>query len=520
MPACMRWAVLGLLISAATGSEQGSVVTIGLFNESQEPWFKYHPELSGLVAGYSGIVPDMLIDMFRLLPFDNRLVPMDLAPSSGDNEWEHFEREMASGKVDLGLCDANWAWASSFPSTGTEREPNLTNVAPLLHYSMGVIIRARIDDDDPALRVLLPFTAASWYTILGSVAFLSFVLHFVDTIPSERMTVEHLGRSTYHSFAALLSLDDGNERLSTTNAGRLLRVFCLFLFLIVQETYTANLASLLTTNEILTEGPKTLTELRKAKVCVQQYYQMYTSIGEYFDSPETQLVVVAEKNFTYAIEQCERKLQSGEVDAIVESSWFLHYYIISNGACNRLHLVPDLELMRSSWWLYTGSLNQTVRNQIGLATVFFMGTRSYSNILSDHFLLDSTCGKPRTASQVQAEHLTLVVIVFGCGVFLSLGLTLWLHMKWKGRKRTVGAVQPKSMQSPGSSDVLIELKVAEAAAEEEAAPSALQEKLQQLTRDVEKQRSILEALTREGAGQVPSDSTYRAPHASMRLGTV
>ena len=84
----------------------------------------------------------------------------------------------------------------------------------------------------------------------------------------------------YHAYAALLGGDE-YDLYHDPPLGRIYRLGLLFLVLVIQNTYTANLAAFLTASPVRVLGPKTMQQLKSAKVCLR-WDTMYNSVVESF----------------------------------------------------------------------------------------------------------------------------------------------------------------------------------------------------------------------------------------------
>ena len=146
-----------------------------------------------------------------------------------------------------------------------------------------------------------------------------------------------LGGTVYHVFEALL----GGEDLEwLTPPRRVMRLGLLFAVLVLQATYTANLAAFFTTSNTVILGPISLDELTLARVCVPLPPQAQPVLNnillgftntlvwpEEFDSWQglnlTDPVVLANPNYDAQYAQraafCHERLQLEEADIWIDS---------------------------------------------------------------------------------------------------------------------------------------------------------------------------------------------------------
>eukprot|EP01065_Artemidia_motanka_P017534 TRINITY_DN20986_c0_g1_i2.p2 TRINITY_DN20986_c0_g1~~TRINITY_DN20986_c0_g1_i2.p2 ORF type:complete len:304 (+),score=57.55 TRINITY_DN20986_c0_g1_i2:737-1648(+) len=203
------------------------------------------------------------------------------------------------------------------------------------------------------------------------------------------------------------------------------------LFLIVQATYTANLASILTAENMVLDGPQTLPELKRARVCALDH--VIASGGERYWDPAKQTVIEVSGNKTMivALAECEQLLMRGEVDAIVESEWMAHnFMIMAPGGCQRMRY-PDLRFLAASWGLWApavGGINDTVFREIARAIVHMQTMKAYDELITTSFRLSQTCPSSG-GTQVSVRQLGGAFVVFAVG----LGTSVLLAVSMRGR---------------------------------------------------------------------------------------
>ena len=158
---------------------------------------------------------------------------------------------------------------------------------------MSVITR-RVEKDSGMWQVFHPFEDSLWLSILlaatlgGLIMVLLNRLHrgpgflgkhdLSDRDERERQKVAfcqdvvyQLYRAPpliYHACAALLGGDE-YDLYHDPPLGRVYRLGLLFLVLVVQNTYTANLAAFLTASPVQIMGPKNMQQLRSARCCAR-----------------------------------------------------------------------------------------------------------------------------------------------------------------------------------------------------------------------------------------------------------
>ena len=189
--------------------------------------------------------------------------------------------------LDNRACDAvmfdmpvieNWTPLASSggidPATGIPMPSNHSEYAytvPVWSDSWtGIVLQTRRESS--TIGALMPFSDSLWAVVAGFILVVALLLVLLAWLsgsderprrgPAVPAAVLH---ATYHALAACLG---GEEYVWHHWASRLMRLGMLMVIIVLQATYTANLAAIFTQPIYVTHGPRSMDELSETTACV------------------------------------------------------------------------------------------------------------------------------------------------------------------------------------------------------------------------------------------------------------
>eukprot|EP01062_Namystynia_karyoxenos_P047379 TRINITY_DN35697_c0_g1_i2.p1 TRINITY_DN35697_c0_g1~~TRINITY_DN35697_c0_g1_i2.p1 ORF type:complete len:521 (+),score=69.19 TRINITY_DN35697_c0_g1_i2:107-1669(+) len=381
-------------------------------NMSLAPWAVYDEKR----GTFSGFMIDLIQAAHAGLQEEPEIVTLATPPqmSEADSERMHSEY-LHSGKADFGLGSVN---ALYIPGT----EKDYIQTVPYITYRHTVLVRTQRDQRIPMWRLFLPFSTDLWLLVCGTIVALAALLAIVDMLHgAELYSLGQAATTLYFAFAALLCGDMGHDTLITYTAGRVLRVSFLFLFMVLQATYTANLASILTTDRTKLDGPTTLRQLRETKTCMLPHVANaggidYVRSDSVIDNP----LVSFRQRLT--LEDCIEMLLNGTVDAVVEQRWTAHAHIVTNPRlCKRLQIVESVDFLIESWAFLGLLSNATNVMRLSQAILTTFRTGVFDALVAKHFHIDRQCDAALADSErITPEQISGAFVIFSAGAVLAI----------------------------------------------------------------------------------------------------
>eukprot|EP00966_Prymnesium_polylepis_P138930 3210350-Prymnesium_polylepis.1 len=171
---------------------------------------------------------------------------------------------------------------------------------------------------------------------------------------------------------------------------RLLRLGLLVVVLVMQSTYTANLAAFFTAPEVKYNGPLSLEEVRTASACTSQR----GNVG-YLEPYVASVIAPALSSWDVGNEQglrfCRDAIESGEADVWLDTEFELSQYMKSPGSCTTLHPVPAIEILRHSVAFGFRREDAQLAMHVSRAMIHLELNGTTPQLFNEHFNRDGTC---------------------------------------------------------------------------------------------------------------------------------
>lgn len=252
----------------------------------------------------------------------------------------------------------------------------------------------------------------------------------------------------YHAFSVLLGGaafggDEYDLYGQPSVFGRLYRLGLLFLVLVVQNTYIANLASFLTQKPVQIFGPKTFPELRRAKCCVRQNFVKDADVVQNFVKelvfPPAE-VGITRTGDSAALNKWERDtLHKGGCDCVILNEADALATVLAN--CETMELQSQLSFLPSFYVLIVKASNSELAGRLTNATLALTGRREYQELLTSWTKKGETCSEEAKKGAGESEEAKITFDQMG-GVFLVFGITsgcalllTWAHVAIQRQER-------------------------------------------------------------------------------------
>ena len=187
---------------------------------------------------------------------------------------------------------------------------------PIFSGNMGVAIKKERSADDFS-RLFSPFTASVWCAAALTILVLATSLVAIKVInprtcKSYQVSVRSFTDALYHAVLSTLGAEDDLAPWPSGPA-RIIRIVSALFTLVLVAAYTANLAAFFTAPAMVLIGPKTLTELYGADVCVplpltEPAVAPFVGDGRTMSAPTE---VAAASGLRGALEWCHRQILEG-----------------------------------------------------------------------------------------------------------------------------------------------------------------------------------------------------------------
>lgn len=275
--------------------------------------------------------------------------------------------------------------------------PNITQyvqfTVPLLNDFTSALVYKEVTT--PSIwRLFDPFTEGLWIATILCVVFsgLFMVLLSALTITDGKMTgrdaltPHSVVMSLYHATAALIG---GEDYEWISGPSRLFRLALLFLILILNATYTANLAAFFTKPQVVVHGPKDLAELRSSRAClsvddVGMFLNLYT--GSSMKATPTDQ---SQKN-----KFCHDALREKRADAWIAPFTMLNSYVLDH--CSDLQLVPSIEIMPVRMVFALTPANAKLKDFLNVALTHYTQMPESLMLLQESFGVGRACSSANT----------------------------------------------------------------------------------------------------------------------------
>ncbi|XP_008463715.2 glutamate receptor 2.8-like isoform X1 [Cucumis melo] len=201
-------------------------------NSMFKQYVRVEEDPTGNNLTFNGLAIDLFKEILDYLPF----APHVFCPFN--DTYNDLVKEIYLKKFDAAIGDI---------AITAERVEYAEFTHPYSEAGLVMIVPTRKDTSNKALLFTKPFTVTLWILIAVVTAYNGFVVWFIERnhCPEHQGSMfDQAGAMLCSSFTTLFSLHEGNRLHS--NLSRMAMVAWLFTALVITQTYTANLASMLT----------------------------------------------------------------------------------------------------------------------------------------------------------------------------------------------------------------------------------------------------------------------------------
>lgn len=404
---------------------------IGLPKWSYPPWTVRHPSTGTFDSGF---LPEVYSEMARVGNFQLEYVVMEdddyFLNITGVNS-----KMLREKKIDL-------AWDNN-----ADLLPGFLFTLPMYMNTVTVLVKkTRVEAS--MWQVFEPFKTELWVAILGSMLFGSTVMLLLNCIYSDTSKSQSFLGYFYHSWAALLGGDE-YDLYHLPVFGRLYRLGLLFLVLLLDATYTANLAAYLTRPNFKVHGPSTMEELKTMVVCSR--WPAFNGV----DQPFINKPIVYPPPGTMpsdALGWARAQLQEGKCDAIIEIDSNAQREALEH--CDTMQIHSHLAFAPNSVYNIMRDDDVSLYRNVSSAIATVLRKPIYTDIVGRNFRFGTSCQEGNLLlgsssgsstgeeSKIGITQMSIVFWVFGVlgigSVLFTLGQRLVMGEKrgrlWWSRK--------------------------------------------------------------------------------------
>ena len=454
-------------------SAVGTRLRIGFFAESVPPIQKYDPETKTHSGGIKNLEKKVLEDVMGIeIEHVNGGVPSarggrrrgrarrgraptGMAPrapqvSLGDTQ-NYSARVVDAFKND----EIDAITGSNFPGNHWHDNPGIQVTESLLDLRYKAAIKKRLNRNQSSgesyASIWRPFSYELWVAIAGTIFYIALVLWLLERLNPHRPPAAaedaqadkgpvdddvegdrgvpvgrgrwwqrcNLGKDrayVYHA-ATLVLNNDETEYSPGTPASLFFRLVITFMGVILSATYTANLAAFFTYEEIIIEGPTTLSELEMSHACI------FT--GSNWEAWEDSIVKTAHRfntgNKTTRLNEmmdiCEDLLDDGNVSVIL-ADWATMKQLELDNCESRV--VLNMPLPSASAGIVMTTKWEALAKNISKAIIEERMSIDYIESINSDFRADKSClektsneGKPPSIQLDRMRGLFLIVAIAG-----------------------------------------------------------------------------------------------------------
>eukprot|EP01060_Flectonema_neradi_P001404 TRINITY_DN10847_c4_g1_i1.p1 TRINITY_DN10847_c4_g1~~TRINITY_DN10847_c4_g1_i1.p1 ORF type:complete len:540 (+),score=87.57 TRINITY_DN10847_c4_g1_i1:67-1686(+) len=397
-------------------SSNKKVLRVGGPNRSVPPFWEYDDTKIGNER-FSGFFFAYLMELMKNLGAEIEVVPLP------------FPLFITGATLFSGEADVTPTWLSAYHySSATLSAVELS--IPVIEVEHKILVR-KYESDGGMWGIFDPYTTELWLLICGGILASAFVFWLVESRYASKMTRTPSGAfgALYFALTTLMIGGEGYEVV--TWLGRFLRIGTLFYVLIIQSTYTANLASILTAKTIKSDGPTTLEEAQNSIICCPYGKADPSCHNDLWISPPDDITGAQE-----GIDWCTEKLQTKVVDGVMADALSLAALLSTNCASFKLSGISFNPTMMS---LATPASNSDVIRGLNVAIVETKFTGRYSDLFEQYH--PAECPEYVDEGEeavVGISHMSGLFIIFAC--VCALVVCLWI-----GRMilENVGIMEPR-----------------------------------------------------------------------------
>jgi len=368
------------------GSRRG--LTVGMPPLSYPPLFTF----DAAAVSWTGFLPELLHQLERQMGD----VTFEMVPIIPPRSEAELVRQMVSGSEDIDVASMTPGILSGINAS----EVLLTTSLKETTIS-GLVSRRRTPPSH--FQLFDPLQSSLWLAIVVSIMLTAFCMVVVDAIwpvrersatGSARRTLRGHGlvllRCTYQAWAAMLGGEDADW---PTVPARILRLGLLFMVLIVNATYTANLAAFFNRPGFQLGGPSSPAELSTAAACIL-YESLIPSLAPHVGSviapPEPMAIEVEPR-----LQWCHARLRDGTADIMLYDRPILSEYLFTHGGdghCDTLADAPWVSLLPDIWAFSVKATNKQLLRELSTALVTVKNSPRHMALRRDFFYVGRTCG--------------------------------------------------------------------------------------------------------------------------------
>jgi hypothetical protein len=423
----------------------GTHLKIGLPPTTFEPLFTYDSEVDPAERGsgpWGGFLAEQLDQLASTMGFTYSTIPA--APWMLDRS--AGEQMLSAGTVDLLLSDAS--------PVSVQQDTFVYHTVPF-HNSFHTAIVRKAKKQTSLFRFLDPFTMDLYLTIFSMIIGTALLLSLLDMLwpaggvkPGENHMCDGKGdlrgwsqsfiSSVYHISVATVG---GEDYEWLTAPLKLLRAGLLLVVLVVNATYTANLAAFLSAPSVQIFGPSTMDELgSSSRVCALHPAAWASAAAEAYGSSMLTASLDDIPDLAPGIPNIEARkvwvreqLDADTCDVWLQDAVVLQKELLAN--CESREALPFVSVVPIMYNM-VGIERQLVANiSAGLAALG--GTPRFDRLKRDNFGTGLTCGADESSStQISAQMMAGVYIIFatfsGLAVLLAAVLRLQSELSRKG----------------------------------------------------------------------------------------
>ena len=410
------------LLFVCEGNEfccQGQHVKPGILKATREPWWKYHGtearcgdktqpcDVNVCNECWSGLVPDLHRTLSEQTGYSYELV--GAPPGTTTEQLLNLLRDGTITMLphELGL--------SSFSS---DMQDNFSFTQPFVTYTYSALVKSERTTAD-MWSLFKPFTLGLWLIILGVVGLFS--LTFWGLEGNTNTPVGGAARGVEFVFASLLGGMEYDGVRRDGRLGRFLRIGLLFFVLIITATYTANLASILTTKNLILHGPRNMEQLKTATVCNFDNPLVRTDIQTH-----TEYVMTPDGNSRQweATElgrrDCINKLLDGTVGAVIANVLELKQMQKDFGVCDQVKHIPLIAFNPRYVTFMTTKNNSAFAQNLTETIVKLQTNKLLMNMMNENYESACTTEPAKKNYQLDIENLGGLFCITGAWVVITI----------------------------------------------------------------------------------------------------
>ena len=417
-----------------------------------------------------GFLPAFFQVLANTAKLELHMVPYQNAAELLVNYSNIMHECVQNNTLDLGFVAA---------SAGVVLRPGFSFSTPFSALSTSVITK-RVQRKSGMWQVFAPFELDLWLAIWGAVSIGGIVMMLINRVhrgPGRRRVVEEVVLSSsgvlesggasapreevraatrtqqdllyqfirfpahlYHAYAALLGGDE-YDLYHDPPLGRLYRLGLLFLVLVIQNTYTANLAAFLTSPTVQVLGPKTMQQLSDATCCLRwpSLKEHVSAFVGHVITPGPEVPVEIDELVAWG----QKMLQEEKCDCLIEGEADARTEVLRS--CDTMEFHPDLTFAPTPAFLVSrgDSAGREIATRLSNATLQIIPSRDYQNLQVTWLKKGRSCSSEvRTSGgssaeddvpKVRFQSMGGVFLIFGFVSGLALLMTVCRRVLVTGR---------------------------------------------------------------------------------------